>query len=370
MANGFTVLKAYYPIYGSTGAKLYPILPVLRNTVAGSEGFTREAAKANGRCPPSQDWPAYNAAQTQEKIQFKILAADLLHAVEEDSDPSPGRNGYDIRTRLFSLLLQSYTGKSARRLGSELEEARRQGYIPSVPHFNSVLNFYHDEHLPGLLHDLISITAHPLESVELDFTADATGFTASKYEEWQEARGRFDEAHQFKKLHAMSGVKTNVITAARVSEGPAHESPYFSSLVRQTAEHFTIREISADKAYSSRDNLKEVSQQGGIPFIPFKSNATGRSRGAFVWSRMYDYFHEHHEEFMQHYHKRSNAETVFSMMKRKLTMKLRNEKDLSQRVELLLKCVAHNLIVLVHEMHELGIRVDLGSCADRVHPEA
>ncbi len=67
---------------------------------------------------------------------------------------------------------------------------------------------------------------------------------------------------------------------------------------------------------------------------------------------------------MDHYHKRSNAETVFAMLKRKLGMQLRNEKSLSQKNEILLKCLAHNIIVLIHEMFELGIEIDFNFCAE------
>lgn len=112
--------------------------------------------------------------------------------------------------------------------------------------------------------------------------------------------------------------------------------------------------------------MKTVSEKGGKHFIPFRSNATFKSQGASIWRSMYDYFEKYHEEFIDHYHKRSNSETVFAMIKRKLVMKLRNEKSLSPKNEVLLKCLAHNIIVLIHEMSELGIEVDFDFCADRV----
>jgi transposase len=78
---------------------------------------------------------------------------------------------------------------------------------------------------------------------------------------------------------------------------------------------------------------------------------------------MYQYFTEHREDFMEHYHKRSNAETVFSIIKRKLGVKLRNMKEISQENETLLKCMAHNIIVLIHEMYELKMGVNFNYCA-------
>lgn len=315
----------------------------------------------------SQDWPAYNRAQTMEKVLFKRLTSDLLQAIQEERGSSKGRRGYDIRTKLFSLLLHTYTGKSSRRLISELKEAKQQRLIDQVPHFNSVLNFYDDDGLPELLRQLITITAKPLEQVEQDFTVDSSGFSTVLYESWNNAKyKKHREMRSFRKAHVMSGVKTNVITAVNITRGTAGDSPEFIPLVRRTSKYFIIREISADKAYSSRDNLNEVSKQGAIPYIPFKEGSTGRSRGAMIWMRMYRYFTEHRAEFDEHYHKRSNAESTFAMIKRKLGVNLRNKKEVSQENKILLKCLAHNIIVLIHEIYELKIEVDFNYCAGKV----
>ncbi|MBI4255852.1 MAG: hypothetical protein HY616_12340 [Candidatus Rokubacteria bacterium] len=56
-----------------------------------------------------------------------------------------------------------------------------------------------------------------------------------------------------------------------------------------------------------------------------------------------------------HYHKRSNVESTFSMMKRKFGDSLRSKTDVAMVNEALAKIVCHNVVVLIHEMHELGI---------------
>jgi transposase len=58
-----------------------------------------------------------------------------------------------------------------------------------------------------------------------------------------------------------------------------------------------------------------IAAVGGAPFISFKGNATGGAGGTF--QQMFHYFMFRKEEFLQHYHKRSNVESTFSMMKRK-----------------------------------------------------
>ena len=79
---------------------------------------------------------------------------------------------------------------------------------------------------------------------------------------------------------------------------------------------------------------------------------------------MLHFFREHKEEFLAHYHLRSNVESVFSMMKRKQGTSLRSKKDIAQINELLCKGLVHNICVLIQEMFESGIKVDFESLAE------
>ena len=70
---------------------------------------------------------------------------------------------------------------------------------------------------------------------------------------------------------------------------------------------------------------------------------------------MFGYFMYRRDEFLAHYHKRSNVETTFSMIKRKFGDSLRSKTDTAQVNETLAKVLCHNLVVLIHEMYALGI---------------
>jgi len=50
------------------------------------------------------------------------------------------------------------------------------------------------------------------------------------------------------KCHIACGVKTNIVTAIRILDKVAGDSPQFAPLVTETARTFTIAEVSADKA--------------------------------------------------------------------------------------------------------------------------
>ena len=70
---------------------------------------------------------------------------------------------------------------------------------------------------------------------------------------------------------------------------------------------------------------------------------------------MYHYFMLNREEFFEHYHQRSNAESTVNMIKAKFGNVVRNKKWVAQVNEVLCKIVAHNVVVVINEMHELGI---------------
>lgn len=61
---------------------------------------------------------------------------------------------------------------------------------------------------------------------------------------------------------------------------------------------------------------------------------------------------------MQHYHKRSNVESSFSMMKRKFLPYVRSKDVKAQFNEMLCKVVCHNLGVLVNAIFELDLAAD------------
>jgi transposase len=155
------------------------------------------------------------------------------------------------------------------------------------------------------------------------------------------------------KTHIACGVKTNIITAVRILDKDAADSPQFAPLVRQTRRHFEIGEVSADKAYASLENFEAVADAGGTGFIAFKKSHTGAIGGLF--EKMFHYFQFKKDEYQKHYHKRSNVESTFSMMKRKHGDAVRSKDDVGMVNEVLCKILCHNLCVLNQEECELGI---------------
>jgi hypothetical protein len=173
---------------------------------------------------------------------------------------------------------------------------------------------------------------------------------------WGKMRSEYGNLNKkdWLKVHLMCGTTTNVVTSCVVTDGHAGDSPQFESLVNQTSENFVMDTVCADKAYSSRANLKLVVSKAAKPYIDFKDNAKANPKDA-LWTRMYHFYAYNKEWFYEHYHRRSNVETVFSMIKGKFGERLRSKSYQAQVNEALCKVLCHNICCLIQSIYELGI---------------
>jgi transposase len=141
-----------------------------------------------------------------------------------------------------------------------------------------------------------------------------------------------------------------------VTDSRGADSPQFAGLVKATGRNFVMNEVSADKAYLSSDNLQVVADHDAQPYIMFKANSTSRQpHHSAIWNRMFHWYSFNQKRFMESYHKRSNVETTFSMIKAKFGDRLRSKTRTAQINEALCKVLAHNLCCLIQSMYELGI---------------
>ncbi|HSH58221.1 MAG TPA: transposase [Acidimicrobiales bacterium] len=310
----------------------------------------------------SQDWSAYNAAQTGEKEMFVRLLADLCSIVPQRPH-TIGRPRLPLSDMAFALGYKVYSRFSSRRFTSDLRAAEVAGLIDKAPHFNSVLRYTASPELTPVLAHLVQVSSLPLSAVERDFAVDSTGFGTSTMRTWFSTKhGREVQGREWRKVHAMAGVRTHIVTAVEVTPQSAGDAPYLPALAATTAENFTMREISADKGYLTKSNADAVEKFGAVPFIPFKINSVEPPEGT-AWARMYHLFAYRRDEFLSHYHKRSNVETVFAMMKAKFGDNLLSKTEVAQTNEVLAKVIAHNLCVLIQSFHELGVEPQFSAIA-------
>lgn len=281
------------------------------------------------------------------------MLKDLVQAIPEP-EQTMGRPRLPLQESLFCAIQKAYSQLSSRRAYSLFQNAIERGQIEHAPHFNAPSKLLNKPEITPILHQLVFLSALPVAGLETDFAIDSTGFRTTSFSVYNGMKHGQTKEHKWLKAHMCVGVKTNIVAAVIITDGNAGDSPQFSPLIQQTSEGFTINEVSADLAYSSRINLELVNEVGG-KYIPFKKNATGSSRGSSMWKKMYHYFQLNRDEFLKHYHKRSNIESTNAAIKRKFGETLKSKNRIAQENELLAKIVAYNLTVVIHEMYENGI---------------
>jgi transposase len=319
----------------------------------------QNSVRPSGR-PPSgkyaQRWAAYNQAQVREKKHFLLLLRELSKCVEEPKRER-GRPPLRLPDMIFCSVFKSYSTLSSRHVMSDIEEAHAKGLITSVPHFNAVPTFLRDESVTPFLERLVEQSSYPLAAVESDFAADATGLSTRVRSRWYNRhKGRHQLRREWVGLHVICGVRTNIITCARAGGCREDENKFFEELLRRTAHHFNVAEVSADSGYLDNRNLRQVALLGATPYINFRSNctATGEFKSS-VWKGMLHMYHHRRAEFARHYYKRNNVESTFAMLKAKFGDRLRSKGLRAQINEALCKVLSHNICVLIQSMYELKI---------------
>jgi len=303
---------------------------------------------------PPTDWIALTKSQNCEKQQFMEILEELLLKFKVVLDPhKKGRKFSEFKDLTFCLALKTYTRLSSRRLNSDLEQAKLNEYISKVPHFTTLMNYLEKEQMTELLQELIRVSAKPIKKIETQFAIDSSGFSTSQFGRWFDYKYNKEKTYRnWVKAHVMVGTLTNMVTSVELTKAHGADSPKLAPLVEKTCKEFNVEEVSADKAYLSRKNLEIIYTNGAEPFIPFKKNTKENKRGSWIWHQCFLYFKNRPQEFLQHYHKRSNVETTFAMIKQKFGKDVVSRNFQSQTNEVLLKILCHNICCLIREYHE------------------
>ena len=261
---------------------------------------------------------------------------------------------------VFGSALKVFTTFSLRRFMTDIKDAKDKQYIQHIPHFTLVSVYMKKTEMTPILQELITLSSLPMKAIETKFAIDSTGFRTTKFNDYCREKHQTGAEHQWIKAHICCGTTTHIITGVEVGDENSADNTQFIPLSQRTYENgFNIIEMSADKAYSSRNALSYIDLIGGTAYIPFRSNATGKSRGSYTWMKMYRFFTYNRDEFLEHYHARSNIESTNNMIKAKFTDLVRSKDPTAQVNEVLLKCLCHNICVLIQAMFELGIEPNL-----------
>lgn len=334
--------------------------------VASREGCGIEFQQVTGTPPHQyprptygQVWRLYDAAQQDEKAEFQRLLFDLCADLPT---PEPGAKGGRPRTLpsdvIFATLFKIFSTLSGRRFTTDLREAQEKGYVTEVVHHSTIARCLESPDTTPILMGLITASSLPLQAMEEKFAVDSSGFSSCKFDRWySEKHGRVESEHSWVKAHVITGTATHTVAAVELLDKHSHDAPLLPQLVKKASETFTIREVSGDAAYAGTENFQVVEDLGGTAYLAFKSNTTGAVGGIF--ERMFHLFNENKDEYLGHYHGRSNVESVFSAVKRKYGDSVRSKNPVAMKNEAIGKLVCHNLSCLIHTMYELGIEPNI-----------
>ena len=318
------------------------------------DGTVTETVKVTRKTYP-QNWPAYHEAQVNEKAHVERLLSGLCDGIVQPPQ-AMGRPRLPLRDEVFALVHKVYGTVSGRRAQTDLRACLERGYVSSAPSYNSVFRAMENPAITPILRTLIEEAALPLRDMETQYAQDSTGFSTVNYDRWfDQKHGKLRAKHGWVKLHALTGTLTNVIVNATVTDGDANDCPMLEPMVGEAAAAgFRLVEVSADKAYLSHDNVKAIRAVGAQAFVPFKINSTGR--GPAEWREMFAFFTLRQPEFLAHYHRRSNVETTFWMVKSKFGGAVRSKLPVAQANEVYAKAICHNLACIVSAIYETGLK--------------
>lgn len=305
----------------------------------------------------TQPWKEYNEAQTEEEPLFRQILRNLVEDVP-DQPQTMGRPKVPLKDMAYCAIDKVYSTKSCRVTENRIVEAAQRQDISRDYHFNTASIFMNTENANFILNELLLKSALPLVEIDKIAAIDSTGFSTNQFCQYAVERFHAKRNHHWLKAHAVVGCKTHAILAVKITgeQENAGDSPHFEPLVSQAKGNgFQFDIITADKAYNGRKN-SNVSELLGIkPYIPFRSNATGRARGSAAYRRDYLFWAYHAPEFEATYHQRSNIEATFGAIKAKFTDRLRSKNQLAQKNELMCKFIAYNICMLIKAMKMSGV---------------
>lgn len=305
----------------------------------------------------TRDSRRYNAAQVNEKQAFMAMLHELGQTVPVPVQEK-GRSRKPIGDVIFALVYKTYSGLSSRRFMCDMKDVCDRGLVESPLHYNSVTGYMSDPEMSPLLRSLIEGVAASFAHLETNFAVDSTGFRIPRIYQWYDAKHGRRQRREWLKCHAIIGVKSHIITSVEITKRDVMDHKCVPELTRNTKGRFQVQSVAADSAYSTvltREHLENIGTFGAIPFKK-NSNPFHHARES-TWSRMYHLFALNGPDWQEKVNQQSQAESTFSMIKRKFGEKVFSKTETGQINEILCKVLCHNLTVVIYWLYQFGVEI-------------
>jgi hypothetical protein len=147
----------------------------------------------------------------------------------------------------------------------------------------------------------------------------------------------------YAKLEAAFDCQSHLLVGVLVSRGPAVDVDRFVPLLDETLEHVELDSALADAGYDSEGNHRHARARRVRSYIPA---AIGRPTAKLPRGRYRRQMKQRLHKGYGHYGQRWQAETGFSMLKRRLATAVNGRSYWSQCRELLLLAITFNIMLL------------------------
>ena len=138
---------------------------------------------------------------------------------------------------------------------------------------------------------------------------------------------------------------THLLIHTLVSDGPSQDAPLLSPVLRGACRRVRIDRLLADAGYDSEANHSYPRRTLGIRSTVINLNRRGGGRR---WAKT-KYRRQMYRRFPKlKYRQRAQIESVISRLKRRLSSSLRGRSRATQRTEVHLRVITHDLLLLAN----------------------
>ena len=282
------------------------------------------------------DWTNYDLAQTCEINDMLLLIRDTVNQAANNlnlPDPlepkGPGRPKHNPTDGAKVVLMAQYFGLSNRATQGYMLLFKEKLQLTTTYSYKTIERAYSDMEVKAIIEEVFELTNIPIKDLEHNFGPDGTGLATSSKQNYESDRAKDQTSKGYEKIIVMVGLKYKIISAFKYACKPTdHESPYFESLLAQTARRYRrVGLVAGDSAFLSRVNCDLVANVGGVPRFYPKKGSTLRQKGSKAWRLMLEDLMVDPQKWLEDYHRRSNVEGCFSTLKRDNSLPLRKVLD-------------------------------------------
>lgn len=292
-----------------------------------------------------------------EKATKLILFIAMLFP--EKNQEKRGVKPYDYRKILALCVLRIFLKKTYAdyeiETRTDVRICKIFGLIilPSKSTIQRGMNFFNME----LLREFNSVLLKNLLKRKLNILIDSSGIRIIGRSVWYCIRIKKEILRrECDKVHIAICSDLLLILNWRITSYKKNDSPFLKILV---APFRFLGLVIADKGYSSRENHQFVVDKKGAAFIPFKDNATGKSKSHPAWKLAFNLWKKLRDFCEGIYHQRSRIECVFSALKKRFGDNLKCKTASIRRKEMSLRFIAYNVKIVICYLYSVDNNMNL-----------